>query len=238
MSTELSSAEALNTSEDQVPRFFGRGADEPYTRALNQQHGVLSTIDLAGRVTPMRFQLQDWAAAAQPIERRLLRQVTGPLLDVGCGPGRMLNAAERLGTEAWGVEPHPFAADQARAKGLVVLQQSIFDPLPGRLETHYFSAVLLLDGNIGIEGNPDRLLQRLHTLTASRGTLIVETDIDEQIAQRYTAVLEDSQGRRSDPFNWARFGLGALSRLAPKHGWEPARTVRKGERTFCLLRRR
>lgn len=60
--------------------------------------------------------------------RRLVRAVErvrpapGKLLDVGCGTGAFLEAMRARGWEVWGVEPHPGAAAQCRARGLEVLQ--------------------------------------------------------------------------------------------------------------------
>src|SRR4051794_5268018 len=92
-----------------------------------------------------------WHGTVTGAEARLLSSIEGPVLDVGCGPGRLLVGLGHRGVAALGIDPAPGAAASARRRGATVLQRSVFDPLPaeGRWMT-----VLLMDGNIGIGGDP------------------------------------------------------------------------------------
>ena len=78
--------------------------------------------------------------------------MAGPVLDVGCGPGRLVLGLAQRGTVALGVDPAPAAVALARSRGAPVLQRSVFDPLPGQGR---WRTVLLADGNIGIGGDPE-----------------------------------------------------------------------------------
>src|SRR5205823_333854 len=88
-------------------------------------------------------------------QRRRLRAV-GPVLDVGCGPGRHVLALARRGVLAVGVDVTPAAVRYARARGAPVFRGSVFAAVPG---VGHWRTALLLDGNIGIGGRPVVLLE-------------------------------------------------------------------------------
>src|SRR3954471_23913550 len=113
-----------------------------------------------------------WHGTVTGAEARLLSSIEGPVLDVGCGPGRLLVGLGHRGVAALGIAPAPGAAASARRRGATVLQRSVFDPLPaeGRWMT-----VLLMDGNVGIGGDPVRLLRRCCELADAAGAVVVET---------------------------------------------------------------
>jgi SAM-dependent methyltransferase len=154
-----------------------------------------------------------WHAEPTPAEARLVETMVGPVLDVGCGPGRFVSRLARRGTVALGVDPAPAAVALCRSKGVPVLQKSIFDPLPGQGR---WRTVLLADGNIGIGGDPERLLRRCGELLSHDGTVVVE--VEPPRAQPagwrpYRARLE--RGRSSGPwFSWAIVGADAIADLA------------------------
>jgi len=158
-----------------------------------------------------------WHAEPTPAEARLVETMVGPVLDIGCGPGRFVIGLARRGTVALGVDPAPAAVALCRSKGAPVLQKSVFDPLPGQGR---WRTVLLADGNIGIGGDPERLLRRCGELLAHDGTVIVE--VEAPAAHRagwrpYRARLE--RGRSSGPwFSWAIVGADAISTLAQAAG--------------------
>ena len=114
-----------------------------------------------------------WLGRAGAVDERVLDRARGPVLDVGCGPGRHVHALARRGVLGVGVDVSPVAVALARRGGATVLEASIFDRLPG---TGSWNSALLLDGNIGIGGSPDALLRRLVGLLARGGAVLVELD--------------------------------------------------------------
>ncbi|MCL9666507.1 class I SAM-dependent methyltransferase [Curtobacterium albidum] len=54
----------------------------------------------------------------------------GPVIDIGCGPGRILVAAQALGIPALGVDVSVEAVAIARRSGGTAVQGSAFDPIP------------------------------------------------------------------------------------------------------------
>jgi SAM-dependent methyltransferase len=154
-----------------------------------------------------------WHAEPTPAEARLVETMVGPVLDIGCGPGRFVIGLARRGTVALGVDPAPAAVALCRSKGAPVLQKSVFDPLPGQGR---WRTVLLADGNIGIGGDPERLLRRCGELLANDGTVVVEVEPPRAHPtgwRPYRARLE--RGRSMGPwFSWAVVGADAIADLA------------------------
>ncbi|WP_426997866.1 class I SAM-dependent methyltransferase [Pseudarthrobacter sp. N5] len=221
---------------------FGQGHHEPYARALRRGGGTLTLrrhsagmgTDTSGGSSPgtVEFDVLGWCAEASMLERLLLQSLDGPVLDVGCGPGRMLSAAQSLGVAALGIDPSAQAVRCARNRGVRALEQSVFSEVP---QSGHWQSVLLLDGNIGIGGNISRLLRRCRQLIAPSGTLLVEVEADDDVDASFRAVLEDGDGNLSEPFFWARAGKSALEARAQSTGWTVASTQRTQGRVFCRL---
>jgi SAM-dependent methyltransferase len=166
-----------------------------------------------------------WHAEPTSDEERLLAAMVGPVLDVGCGPGRFVIGLARRGTLALGVDPAPAAVALCRRKDAPVLQKSVFEPLPGQGR---WRTVLLADGNIGIGGDPARLLRRCRDLLADDGTVIVEVEppgAADAGWRPYRARLE--RGPSAGPwFGWAVVGADAIAALAGAAGLRLVRLER------------
>ena len=74
--------------------------------------------------------------------------------------------------------------------------------------------MLLLDGNIGIGGDPAALLARCAELAADGGHLLVETHADDGADQVITARFSRTGVPTGPAFPWARVGREALARYA------------------------
>jgi SAM-dependent methyltransferase len=214
--------------------YFGQGEREPYTRTLRTGTGTLTLRPESGHdpAGPVDFDVRNWCEDASAIERSLLQSVRGPVLDIGCGPGRLLAAARTLGLAALGIDTSAEAVRMARGRGARALEQSSFAPVP---QTGHWQSVVLLDGNIGIGGSVTALLGRCRQLLAPSGTLLVEVEADEHIDTVYPAVLEDERGNRSEAFAWARTGTAGLASRAQAAGWSVTDVRRLEGRVFCFL---
>jgi SAM-dependent methyltransferase len=144
----------------------------------------------------------------------VLDRAIGPVLDVGCGPGRHILALARRGVLALGVDVTPGAVRHARARGAAVVLGSVFAPVPG---AGHWRTALLLDGNIGIGGRPVTLLERISSLLRGDGRVLCELDPPGAPTRSELIALEDGDGARSDWFPWARVSadaVGAVARVA------------------------
>ena len=94
-----------------------------------------------------------WHGPPDEVELALLDTLPDPVIDVGCGPGRIVAALGAAGRPALGVDPSPAAVAEAARRRAPVLARSVFGPLPGEGR---WGTVLLIDGNIGIGGEIGR----------------------------------------------------------------------------------
>jgi SAM-dependent methyltransferase len=222
-----------------VEATFGAGGAEPYASALRGAGDrrlylseVGAGVDRAGAATmdPAR-----WSARADAADLSLLEAVRGPVLDVGCGPGRMVRAALDRGADALGIDVSTAALEVAAATGIPVLHGSVFDPLPREGE---WQTVLLVDGNIGIGGDVSALLARCLELLAPDGELVVEANPAGTLDVSYRGLLTDTHGHESASFPWADIGLDGLVARASSLGLATVDEWMLDGRVFCRLTRR
>jgi SAM-dependent methyltransferase len=155
-----------------------------------------------------------WLAGAAGADERLLARARGPVLDVGCGPGRHLVALHELRIPAIGIDASPTAVRVARDRGAAAVTASIFGlvPCPGLWRT-----VLLLDGNVGIGGDPAGLLSRVRSVLRADGSVLCELDAPGTGLRTFPLRLEHGADV-SGWFRWAYVGADALGGLAARAG--------------------
>jgi SAM-dependent methyltransferase len=184
--------------------------------------------------TVMRLALDRYLGPADATDEWLLRAVRGPVLDVGCGPGRHLHALARRGVFGLGVDLSPGAVALARDGGAAAIVRSIFDEVPG---ASMWRTALLLDGNIGIGGAPARLLMRVGALLVEHGEVLVELDSPHSETATLTARLETA-GHTSAWFDWARVAYLDIGGIADDAVFEVLQRWQRADRWFALLRKR
>jgi SAM-dependent methyltransferase len=158
-----------------------------------------------------RFDPAAWCQDALPGDTALLGHCAGPTLDVGCGPGRLAKALVQDGRPALGIDISAAAVRLARRRGAVALQRDVFDPLPG---TGRWRHLLLADGNIGIGGDPHRLLRRCRRLLAADGHIHAELAPPGTPGWSGTATVRTPSGALDCPLPWASVPLEDLPALA------------------------
>jgi SAM-dependent methyltransferase len=245
MSTAQDTAQDTAQEQARVAISWSVGAVDPYADALRSGHGPLFLRRTDGWLLPLA--VERWCAGPDAADLTALRHCEGAVLDIGCGPGRLVaelaarghrvlgidvseaavaHTVRRLGSDLRTVVPGP---GEGRA-----LRRSVFDPVPGEGR---WDTALLIDGNIGIGGDPGGLIARAGALLAPGGLLIAETaavDVDERVQVR----LDDGLGTAGSLFPWARIGAPALLRHAQQRGWGAVRQWAVDGRSFVALRRR
>lgn len=186
-----------------------------------------------GEQVPLR--LSHWCSDDVPGDSGLVARCTGATLDVGCGPGRLAAAVAQRGLPVLGLDISPAAVRIARNRGALVVQRSVFDELPGERGWQH---VLLADGNVGIGGDPARLLRRCGELIDAVGSVLAEVDPPGMTTRSCVVRIESATGRRSESFPWAHVGADAVHQVAAEAGLTVAELWTEEGRWFASLRHR
>ena len=201
---------------------------EVFTGALGGDRTVV--VGLGDEPQELRVDL--WSSAADVDDHGLLDLCEGPTLDIGCGPGRMTEALVARGHLAMGIDVVEAAVALTRGRGVPALRLDVFTahvPGAGR-----WRSALLADGNIGIGGDPVRLLRRARDLIAPGGRVVVELGGPGSAVVHCWASLE-ARDRRSRPFRWATLGVDGVARAAALAGLEVSHIGRIGDRWAAVL---
>ncbi|WP_330358402.1 class I SAM-dependent methyltransferase [Streptomyces chartreusis] len=209
-------------------------AADPYATALRAGRGPLFLRRADGWLLPL--DVERWCAHADRVDLEVLDRCEGAVLDVGCGPGRLVAALSARGRTVLGIDVSETAVHHAARLGGEVLRRSVFDRLPGEGQ---WGTVLLMDGSVGIGGDPSALLDRVAGLLSPGGLLIAETapfDVDERVEVQVVDVVDSPTSDAA--FLWARLGTPALLRHARRTRWSAVAHWTAGGRCFVALRSR
>lgn len=207
-------------------------AGGPWPEAIFQDDGAAEArLHPYGTAEAIPLPLHRWHGPMLPEEVDLLGAVRGPVLDIGCGPGRHAAALARIGHVALGIDTSAAAIRVARRRGARAVQVSVFGPVPG---AGRWATALLLDGNIGIGGDPVRLLERVHQLVAPGGRVLVEVDPPGSESRRFHARVQHAGGA-GPGFPWACVGVHGIPDVAAAACLRTVSIVCSGERWFADL---
>src|SRR6185312_9561925 len=155
----------------------------------------------------------------------------GPTIDLGCGPGRLVADLIRRGIPALGVDQSATAVTLARRGGAQALRSDVFAPLPAMGQ---WRTVLLVDGNVGLGGNPRRLLRRAGELLCRDGHCVAEFDSATTGIRTRWVRLESSQAI-GPWFRWAWVGIDCAAALANEVGLAVKEIYPIGKRVVASL---
>jgi SAM-dependent methyltransferase len=201
-----------------------------YDQALDGERCWVRRDD--GRVS--RLPVRSWLGgrgADSRFDNALVELCEGPTLDLGCGPGRLVAHLVQRGIPALGVDLSATAVELARNSGAPALRRDLFEPLPGTGRWH---TVLLADGNVGLGGDPTRVLRRAAEMLCRGGRCLAEFDAAITGVDIGWVRLESSN-TIGPWFRWASVGIDSVETLAAEVGLAVADIHRIGSRVVASL---
>lgn len=202
----------------------------PYENAL-RAGSTLSMVDGGGRA--IHLDVRRFAGPADDADSSVLDRARPAVLDLGCGPGRLVAELIARGVPALGVDVSAEAVRMTVRRGGRAVQAGMFDPLP---DVGGWGTVLLIDGNIGIDGDPVKVLRRATELVAADGEILVETVSRRGPTGPFR--FADGAGLHEPTFGWSVVTDAALADLAALAGLVVATRWRHGGRSFSALQPR
>jgi SAM-dependent methyltransferase len=188
-------------------------------------------LDQSGTSRPMA--LRRWTGTVDATDRALLlERCRGRTLDIGCGPGRLVEGLAMLEVPALGIDVSQEAVRQARQRGALAIWRDVFVHVPGEGR---WDCALLADGNIGIGGRPGRLLGRVRRIVRPGGRVVVELEAAGTDVVHHRWRLRVAGGV-TPLFDWAVVGLDAIERLAALTGFLVEDVAAVGDRHAAVLR--
>jgi SAM-dependent methyltransferase len=192
-----------------------------YDRALGGERCWIRHEDGELRVLPahrwLGFHCRDGASGGafdEVFDEAVTQMCIGPTIELGCGPGRLVARLIRQGVPALGIDRSATAIRLAGRGGAPALLGDVFEPLPGMGR---WQTVLLVDGNVGLGGDPRRILSRAAELLSRGGRCVAEFDA-EAIGIRSRWVRLESAHDVGPWFRWASVGVDSAAALAAEVG--------------------
>ena len=237
--TGPASAGSTGAGRPAMPPWSGAaGVTDLYAGALLSRHAGRDgwrrswrVRTAAGRVHGLDEALDRWLGPCDEADRTVLERCEGPVLDVGCGPGRLVTALSRAGVVALGIDVSDVAVDLTRRNGGQALHRDVFAPVPAEGR---WRRVLLIDGNIGIGGDPGRLLHRCAGLAEPGAHLLVELEAPGRSGGTVRLRLEG--GDEVGPwFSWGRLSVDEVEACARRASLRVDEIWSEGTRWFATL---
>jgi hypothetical protein len=130
-----------------------------------------------------------------------------------------------------GIDRSAVAIRLAGRGGAPVLLGDVFEPLPAM---GLWQTVLLVDGNVGLGGDPRRILARAAELLARGGRCVAEFDV-EAIGIRAGWVRLETASDVGPWFRWATVGVDSAASLAAQVGLTLSNVSLVGGRVIATL---
>ena len=187
------------------------------------------------------------------MEKEAMSHVQGRVLDVGCGAGRFMLYLREHGHDVVGFDNSPAAIEACKRRGLDQVHVLDLDDLGPELGT--FDTVLMLGGNLGLLGNPDKgkeLLRRLDEVTSENGRIIgasldrrkttdpdwksyVERNLELGRISGQTRIRIRYRKHATPFFDYFRIGPDEVESLLEGTGWKMSQVISEDDISYVAI---
>jgi SAM-dependent methyltransferase len=164
---------------------------------------------------------------------KIIGRTPESFLDVGCGNGLYLNAANKLGLKNLGTDVDRVNVEFAKGKGLNAVAAAVEDlDLPDRYDFIHLKAVLHL------VPDPPRLLAKVRELLAPGGVVYIDVPNQGSLFSKLRMLRDrESYGQLQLPLRRGAYNYRALTCLCDKAGLKIVRRIfpYPGDETYYPL---
>ena len=178
-----------------------------------------------------RLPMERWDASVDDGDQALLAHCRGRTLDIGCGPGRMSAHLAAQGVNVAGIDIVEDAVRRTRAQGVPTWRCDVFGDVPG---SGSWETALLADGNLGIGGDPVRLLRRVAEIVIPGGRVVADL-APYGLGLRTQALALHTDSLHCRPFPWATVGADSIGAVAAAAGLRVLELHEVRGRWFTIL---
>lgn len=189
-------------------------------------------------------------------EKLAAKEIESPVLDVGCGVGRVGDYVIERGMEYYGVDRSPLAVEMCHRRGHKNVYEMSADNI--KLDRKDFKTVILFGNNFGIMGKPEnvvRMLDGFHEFTTEDAMILAASrspePTDNEWHLKYQA-KNRSEGKpiglvklrnryKGEVDDWWYLLLSSseeMGEIAEKARWFLERTIGKPEYYIGVLRKK
>jgi SAM-dependent methyltransferase len=195
---------------------------------------------------------EEWDEA----EKEAMMDIEGPVLDVGCGVGRVGDYVKSQGIEYYGIDLSPLAVEICHKRGhenVFVMSAESID-----LDRSDFKTVVLFGNNFGIMGKPEgvvKMLKGFHRVTSEDAIVLAGSidpeETDDEMHLAYHAknravgnppgllrLRNKYQGEVDDWWNLLLCGKKLMAELSEKAGWSLEKTFGGPEYNVGVLKKK
>ncbi len=188
-------------------------------------------------------------------ERLAIREVKGPVLDIGCGAGRVGLYLQRKGIEYTGIDVSPLAIDACKQSGLQnvhIMSASAID-----LGRNDFQSIIMFGNNFGVLGDEEKtveMLKGLYKITTEDARIFAESrdvrETDDPAHLKYhqrnrergwpigqVTLKIEYEGLETGWFNLLMSTEEEMEAIARKAGWHLEKTIGPSRSYVGVLRK-
>ncbi|MHA2423620.1 MAG: class I SAM-dependent methyltransferase [Candidatus Thorarchaeota archaeon] len=188
-------------------------------------------------------------------EKLAIREVEGPVLDIGCGAGRVGLYLQRIGISYTGIDISPLAIKASKQNGLVDVH--VMSAADIHLDRDDFQTIIMFGNNFGIMGDEEKtidMLKGFHKITNENARIFTgsrdvrATDVEQHLRYHQrnrergrpvgqVTLKIEYKGQQTDWFDLLFSSPEDMNSIARKAGWYLDNTIGPAHLYIGVLRK-